>query len=168
MLALLATAVIGSAPRWFDTMVAGYALTYDETRKPIGISDPKSGFFLLRTVECDGALLGLVLTQDRHVIANEGYAVPSIKAEGDMKLTVKPLPSLGTGKGVKIGDGTSQVQVKLGKPTRIERSGARKQFVDYVYIWPHGKSDTDGKDTQTYTFKANRLVEVNFLHDSGE
>ncbi len=113
----------------------------------------------MRTVECDGGILGLVLTRDRHVVAQDGYSVPSLGKKGDMALTTKALPSLRTGKGVVIGDSPNAVRTRLGAPTKVTPHG---RFVDYVYKGRRG----DGDHEQTYTFKAGRLIEVSFFRDA--
>lgn len=155
MLALLAL-----APRWLDTEIAGYALKSDPT---VGVHDPKRGYFLVRTIECDGAIVTLTLTRDRNVVSGEGYAVPAFTPRegtpGNLKLVEKPLPSLATGKGVAIGASTDAVRARLGSPTRTKPHAA---FLDYVYAWRQHATTHE----QRYTFKAGRLIEIQFFRDA--
>jgi hypothetical protein len=150
-------------PRWLDRMVAGYALQYDDTHGTTCVFDAKSKYFILRDVECDGADISVILTRDRNIVAGQGYHVPGFtprdSENGDRVITNKPLPSLATGKGVRIGDGPSRVERILGKPRRIEHSGSRKQFLDFLFTW----SDY----TERYTFKAGKLIEISFARESG-
>lgn len=170
MLALLAGTV---TPRWLDDSLAGYAFTYDETHKPFGLRDPKSGFMLVRGVECDGGLLTLLLTRDRHQVVGEGFKIPGIRSaegyEGEMPVVSKTLRTLRTGKGLAIGDSPDALRTRLGRPTRLKRHGP---FVNYVYAARLGQYDPWSKGVvraeieQRYTFKAGRLIEIRFFRDS--
>lgn len=170
MLALLAPAV---APRWLDDSLAGYAFAYDETHKGVGVRDPKTGFMLLRNIECDSGLLTLILTRDRREVVAQGFKVPGIRTqegyEGEMPILAKALPRLKTGKGLAIGDSPDSVRARLGKPTHTKRHGP---FVDYVYSARFAHYDPWIKDTlkatyeQRYVFKTGRLIEVRFFRDA--
>jgi hypothetical protein len=161
----LAIAPHGKMPAGFDNLIAGYAFAYDEKHNQACTYDSKSGYCIMRSIECDGADLTLLLTHDRYLIEGMGYDVPNfgkVDSSPSMKLIVKPLPSLSTGKGVRIGYTPAQLRFKLGRPTKIEKSGSRHQFTDYVYHYIDGTKD-DGDDfTQTYTFKAGKLIEIRF------
>ena len=52
---MLALAVFAFAPKWIDASIAGYAFAYDEVHKPVGVRDERTGYMLVRSVECDGA-----------------------------------------------------------------------------------------------------------------
>jgi len=154
------------APKWFDTTLAGYAFKYDEKHSMAGVHDPKTGFYLMRNVECDGGVLILTLTRDRNIVTGNGYKVlgfvPKTHDNGSLQLTEKPLPSLATGHGIRIGDSPAKIRAKLGAPTKIGRSGARKQWTDWHYVWRTGEHDETLKYEQRYTFKAGKLIEVEF------
>ena len=156
----------GHPPAWLDNMLAGYALKYDETHGVIGVSDPKTGFFIVRTVECDGGVITLTLTKDRHYVADEGFRVPSLgnrdENSGNQPLVVKPLTALATGKGVRIGDTPGLVRTKLGKPTTVERTGNREQFLTWTYTWKSGTAVGDPTFEEVYTFKQSKLIEIIF------
>lgn len=157
-------------PAWLDRKLAGYLLVDDEKHTDVCVYDQKTGFILERGIECDGGIIYLVLTRDRNVPATEGYIVPGFKtgeSESERnKVVLKSLPSLSTGKGVTIGDTPKMLESRLGRPTRIKRSGSREQFLDYVFEWSEGKGDLDSTYTETFTFKAGRLIEINFLKAS--
>ena len=141
--------LLAAPPRWLDRTIAGYALAYDRDHSVVTVTDPRTGYSLLRTVDCDGALLGLILTRDRATLEGQGYGV--------REFAPMALPSLRTGKGVAIGDAPSAVRARLGPPTRATAK-------EWTY-----RRRTSGHepqtDTQTYTFAKGRLVEVAFLRD---
>src|SRR5476651_1285771 len=145
-----------NAPKWLDQTLAGYAFQYDEKHGQAAVYDATKGFFILREIDCDGAVVSLTLTRDRNIVVGQGYIVPDFKTKSDQTgaqpLTLKPLPSLSSGKGVTIGDSGTQVQSRLGPPTVRHHSGEKKQYVDLVYSWQDGKADSDFRYTETYTF----------------
>ena len=153
-------------PKWVDSMLAGYALLDDEKHRDVAVYDEKTGFFIVREAECDGGLLTLLLTRDRSLLKNFGFRMPG-KGDADhdeyKAVTLKPLPSLSTGKGVAIGDTCEDVEKRLGKPTKVKKSGASEQFLDYVYSWKSGKGDYTTEYDETYTFKAGKLIQINFF-----
>jgi hypothetical protein len=157
------------APAWLDFMLAGYALEYDEKHGEVGVYDQWKGFYLTRVPECDGGILSVTLTRDRALVSNDGFNVPGYgqdRGPEAPKVIPKALPSLSTGKGVKIGDNQSQVKKLLGPPTREQFSGSRDQFVDLVYSWKSGKGGEGAEYDETYTFKQGKLIEVIFLRVS--
>ncbi len=164
MFAALSLALTAREPAWMDRLLAGYALKYDQKHSVTGIHDPKSGFYLIRDVECDGGVLIVTLTRDRNIVTGNGYKVvgfvPKTHDNGSLQLVEKALPNLSTGKGIAIGASTSRVRSRLGRPTKIGHSGARRQWLDWTYIWINKKEDV--KYTERYTFKANKLIEVEF------
>ncbi|HZH97387.1 MAG TPA: hypothetical protein VEX38_00325 [Fimbriimonadaceae bacterium] len=169
---LLATVTLSVAgkepPKWLDKKVAGYLVAFDDLRQPVGIFDKKQGLYLLRMVECDGGHLGVLLTRDRHLVSNWGHKVPNFKTqnEGVVPLTEKPLPSLATGKGIKLGATPGDVTSKLGRPGKIQKSGPRKQFTDYLYTWRNVVKGEGEEWLNRYTFKEGRLIEIEFRRDS--
>ncbi|HLK16553.1 MAG TPA: hypothetical protein VKT78_17235, partial [Fimbriimonadaceae bacterium] len=158
---------IQGAPRWLDFSIAGYAFAYDEKHTVTTVHDKKRGFFIKREVECDGGLLSLELTRDRHDVLEafdmEGHPLSPSSVE-------KPLPSLTTGKGVTIGDSPATVAKRLGKPTKVERTGSRGQYLDYEYVWQEPKSGDDDLQAsydEVYTFKKGKLIQIVFSRDAG-
>lgn len=143
------------APAWFDRSIAGYVLAYDEQHGQTFVRDPKSGFFILRTIECDGAHVSLLLTRDSKLTS--GYQTEYQK---------KPITPLSTGKGIRIGDSQAAVRKKLGTPTKNLRTGDRKQFVEYRYEW-HDVKNGEGHDwANVYTFKQGKLIEIWFQREA--
>lgn len=152
-------------PKWLDRTLAGYSFANDLKHSAAAVFDPSSGFMLIREPECDGADLTLLLTRDRYEVQNMGFEVPNFHkgAEGALKMTVKKLPNLATGKGVRIGDPESRVERVLGKSHKNEISGKRGQFLSFRYQWTDG-SHNGGRDyEQVYTFKAGKLIEITYL-----
>ena len=152
-------------PAWFDTMLAGYAFEYDEQHRPITVHDAKTGFYLVRSVDCDGAFVRLLLTRDRKLVSEMGVGVPGFNDADPYEIAVeKPLPSLSTGKGLKIGDSEARMRALLGSPSKASVEGSRSQFRVCSYKWksPKNKDDISVTYDQRYTFKAGRLIEVEF------
>lgn len=155
-----------AAPRWLDRMIAGYAIAIDAPHDTIGVHDAARGFYLVRTIECDGAIISLTLTRDRNVVAEAGFAVPNFTPRsgdnGSLPLVSKPLRSLATGKGVLIGDAPSSVVRRLGAPT-VKKD--HRPFLDYVYrVQLNEEAKTSYE--QRYTFKGGRLIEIQFGRDA--
>ncbi len=163
---LVATLAVAASPRWLDRTLAGYALAVDGRREMIGVHDTKRGFYLLRTTECDGAILTLTLTHDRNVVTDQGFSVPEFEPKhsdnGSIALVERTLPSLRTGKGVVVGDTPNAVRLRLGSPTRTKRHAP---FLDFVYEG-HTREARRTDHVQRYTFKSGRLVEIQFFRDS--
>jgi len=150
-------------PAWFDTTLAGYKFAYDEKHGSIAVHDPKSGFFLVREIECDGGLVSLLLTRDRKVVADNGFSVTGYSASDSVlpKVVEKPLPSLSTGKGLSIGDSEAKLKALYGKPKSVQFEGNAKQFRVCSY-----KLKTDADYEARYTFKVGKLIEVSLFRDN--
>jgi hypothetical protein len=152
-------------PGWMDFTIAGYALKYDRAHSQALIFDKARGFYLRREIECDGGILTLELTRDRRDVADGENVIDGRDVHGALH---KSLRSLSTGKGITIGDTPSKVVNRLGKPSKIERSGERRQFTDYVYIWKSKESGGNPLEyTETYTFKRSLLIQIVFFRDAG-
>src|SRR4051812_29143662 len=102
-LALLGPKGHAKQPAWLDFSIASYILRYDDSHGVLGVHDSKTGYYLLRTVECDGGIVELSLTKDRNEVENYGFPARDSKEASTYKLIEKPLPSLSTGHGVRIG-----------------------------------------------------------------
>lgn len=153
-------------PAWFETRVANRDATYYG-----GIYDPRTGYMLIGSGECDGAYLWTVLTRDRYLVAGDGYKVPNYQPKpehtdnGTQAMQARTIP-LRTGHGIQIGDGTKRVVALLGPPTKATNEGSRKQFRVLTYSW-HSKKERRTYD-QSYTFKRGRLIEMHFGSDSDD
>lgn len=150
---LVAVASPHPAPRWMDRLLAGYLLANDEKHATMTVQDTRSDYILARSGECDGAYQTLILSRDRKALQEGGY----LYLEGQ-HLERKALPSLASGKGLRIGDGPSRMIRLLGKPKKALKEGDRKQYRTYVYSGRFGGFDYD----ERYTFRGERLVEVRF------
>ena len=169
---LLAALVISSpptadhAPVWLDKSLAGYQVAHDGARSQVGIYDAARGFYLVRSVECDGAHIGVILTRDRHVVKNWGYEVPSLpETKGGQALETKSLASLETAHGIKIGDDVKTLRARLGAPTNVNRSGSRNQFRNHNYIWRNVKNGVGEIWKNEYVFKEGRIIEIILARD---
>lgn len=156
------------SPPWLDMELAGYTLADDQTHHPTVVHDVKSGFFLIRQIECDGGMITLELTRDHHDLPADMDEFASWEGLGGKKLPLeKPLPNLKTSKGVSIGDSPANLKQSLGKPSKIEPSGERDQYLNYVYECTLGKGDGRVGYTETYTFKKSKLIQIVFFRDTG-
>ena len=152
-------------PHWVSDLLAGYALEDDESHRTLCAYDAAKGYYLVRSAECDGAILTLMLTKDRHLIANQfGYKVPSLEGEnGTDAIKNRKLSNLKSNPGVQIGDSESSVRKALGKPSKVEKTGNRKQFDTFKYQWESKVGERKMYRLQTYTFKEGKLIEI-MLH----
>jgi hypothetical protein len=170
MMFLLAVTHVGAdhAPRWYDTEVAGYVMDSSEKHRPLAVHDGKTGFFLVRDVECDGADITVLLTRDHSMMRQFGVSMPGAEP-AELTLQEKRLPSLSTGKGIRIGDTEGRMREILGKPTKVEISGSRDQYEDCIYQWkcPRDRFGLERAIEERYTFKAGSLIEVEFSSDAG-
>jgi len=150
-------------PAWFDPMLAGYKFAYDEKHGSVAVHDSKTGFFLVREIECDGGIVTLTLTRDRKEVSNMGYTVTgnSPPDSGIPKVVEKPLPNLSTGKGLSIGDSEANMKSLYGQPKSVHLDGNAKQFRVCTY-----KRKTDANYEASYTFKAGKLIEISLLRDN--
>lgn len=148
-------------PKWMDSKIAGREGGYMGA-----IYDPSRNWYLVNGGECDGAIGFFYLTQDRRRLERAGFSVyppaRSETGESETDIYFRRLPNLATGHGVAIGQTPSQVWKRLGPPTRIKKTGYRKQFLEYRYTWKEGKRLQDRQYDQTYVFKKGKLIEINF------
>jgi hypothetical protein len=170
-LLLAATAAISAAgskpPKWLDKTLAGYAVAFSDKHQMVGVHDKGRKAFLVRTVDCDGAHIGVLLTRDRNLVTEMGHKVPHFKGkyEGYSDMKENALPSLATSKGIALGDTPAQLTAKLGKPSTIKKSGNRKQFTDYVYKWRNLVKGEGEEWENRFTFKEGKLIEIEFRRD---
>ncbi len=156
-------------PKWFSELLAGYALDNDESHREVGVHDATSGYYITRYSECDGAILVLKLTKDRHLIEGAGYNVPGFSKDASGKpLAERKFSNLKANPNVAIGDTMASVREHLGKPKRTELTGKRKQFTTLRYEWLTKEREGKVSYIQEYTFKANKLIEVEFCRSLGD
>jgi len=159
----------GKTPGWMDWTLAGYSFAYDDKHRPIAVRDPKTGFYLVRDVVCDGGILTLLLTRD-HKLAGQ-YALEDANGDQDVNdaIAQKALPNLATGHGLRMGDSEARMNELLGKPGSRTIEGDRDQFTVYHYKWnvpAASVKDVDSSYEEKYTFKKGQLIEIEFDRDS--
>lgn len=90
-----------------ERMLAGYALD-----KPgsVNLRDARTGYYLVRARECDGAHMYLGLYPNRAALAE-------VAGSSDSPIAAGRLRDLRTGHGVAIGDTAAEVLGKMGSPT---------------------------------------------------
>lgn len=109
-----------------------------------------------------------LLTRDRYEVDKLDISVPGFsKEEGYQPMTIKPLPSLSTGKGIQIGSSPPDLIRKLGRPSVINISGNHGQYRNYTYTCTTGKGDESTEYEETYTYKKGKLIEINFTWSHG-
>lgn len=132
--------------------------------------DPASGYYLYKSMECDGAHTLLTLTKDRRMVTESGFEVARFRRKqenaGGMKIEERKL-DLATKHGIRIGMTRDEVIEKLGKPTRTALRGANKEFWCALYK----KADMEDRATgrvlrNTYIFKHGKLIELAINLDS--
>jgi hypothetical protein len=157
-------------PAWFDKSVAGYVLQWDDKHPGGCFFDSKKGFYVMRVPECDGSHLSLILTRDRKMVAGSAFHVKdlpkSMGENGYDTVHSASFRSLATGKGISIGDSQSVVRAKLGAPSKQEKAGNRKQFLEWTYLWRDVKKGVGAEWQNIYVFKTGKLIEVRFHRDS--
>jgi hypothetical protein len=177
MLLVALTWLVGSGdPKWLDSHLAGHVYRPENSTIDLAVHDKKSGYYFVRSGECDGAIVSMVLTKDRKIVSDSGYRIPGYKftskyEDPDRHVVERSLERLGTGKGIMIGDTPKSVRDRLGFPTHANHSGWKKQFLNYEYeiTFPHrGEYNDEVVISQTYTFKKGRLIEITFTNDHGE
>jgi hypothetical protein len=156
-------------PAWMDWTIAGYALKYDEVHSPITIHDHRSGYYLVRAVDCDGAYLSLYLTKDKKFLKEIGTDLNEEggQRDGDSPIA-KNLPALKTGKGISIGDTPTQIRHLLGKPTSEIRDRVKKSKLKLTYRFITGKNDDAVTYEETYSFQNGKLAVIAFYRSSGD
>lgn len=131
--------------------------------------DPKSGFFAVKTLDCDGAHRMVMLTKDRRVVNDYGYdttrfgRAPKDDWTGN-KVEDHPFAAK-TKHGVAIGDTKSRVLAKLGRPTK----SVTKKGIYWCALYK--KVVMDDKENgsvlrNTYIFKNGKLIEIMLNLDS--
>lgn len=143
-------------PRWFADRLAGHKADF------LGaLYDPKTGWFLMSTSECDGEFTTFILTQDRATMKENGFRVnpPVQKLDGEMySIKFAPIANLTADNGVRIGWSIGQVKRGLGTPTKVEREG--KHGLSLRYTWNARQRPLRRRYDQIYTFSDGKLKEI--------
>ena len=132
--------------------------------------DPESGYYLYKTIDCDGAHVQVTLTKDRRMVLDCGFEVARFgrkPEEGpgtgieDRKL------ELATKNGIRIGMTRQEVVEKLGAPTRTAVRGNAREYWCALYKKVVMKDRERGHVLRnTYIFKHGKLIEIAINLDS--
>lgn len=98
--------------------------------------DPKSGYYLYKSMECDGAHTLITLTKDRRMVTESGFEVARFGRRPEnfpgTKIEERSL-DLSTKHGIRIGMNRDEVVRKLGAPTRTAIRGKDKEYWCALY-----------------------------------
>jgi hypothetical protein len=132
--------------------------------------DAKSGYFLYKSMECDGAHTHITLTKDRRMVESAGFDIARFGRKPEFapiqKVEDRSLP-LATKHGIAIGMTREDVVKKLGTPVRTAVRGGNRQYWCALYK----KVLMETRDTgqvlrNTYIFKNDKLIEIAIHLDS--
>ncbi len=130
--------------------------------------DKKSGYFAIKTVECDWGHRMVILTKDRRVVGDQGYDTSRFgrKPKYSMApISEKPF-SLSTKHGIKIGAKKADVLKKLGTPFKSAIRGSKGEFWCALYKKVVMDSKEDGQVLRnSYIFKNGILIEMSINLD---
>lgn len=132
--------------------------------------DPASGYYLYKSMDCDGAHTSVTLTRDRRMVLESGFEVarfgrkpefatgPNIE-ERKIELTTK--------NGIRIGMTREEVVAKLGAPALTAVRGEGKEFWCALYKKIAMRDKQNGHVLRnTYIFKHGKLIEIAINLDS--
>ena len=137
-------------PAWVPNDLAGFAIGFGKESAQIKRQDARSGLWIARMIECDGAHVSLVLTRDKKLIhVEDGWDPNSSKPTA--------LRYLGTDRGVLIGMTETQVSGKIGKPQKRKLDGP---YVRTSYEWKNLKNGEGFIYSQELVFKKGDLIEI--------
>lgn len=150
---LMAIVTVGDGvPKNVDISVAGYVIQKD----PVTIYDKTSGFYLMRSVECDGSHRSIVLTKRRE---QTGWYQGAYLSE----YHERELAYLRTGRGIAIGDGVKKVIRVLGKPTETIK---KDKWEGLLFVGKVRYAPGEGVNyTSEYVFENGKLIEVRLGQD---
>lgn len=129
--------------------------------------DPKTGYYLYKGIECDGAHASITLTKDRRMVSESGFKVPSLthKQEYFRETQVDERPiQLSTKNSVRIGMSRDEVLHRLGKPVLTAVRGKNSEYWCALYKKVNRKDELMLRNT--YIFKHGKLIEISVNLDS--
>ena len=132
--------------------------------------DPKSGYYLYKSMDCDGAHTSITLTKDRRMVMESGFEVARFgrKPEDGAGAKIEERafePS--TKHGIRIGMSRDEVVAKLGTPTKTAVRGKQKEFWCALYKKVQMEDKVTGQVLRnTYIFKNDKLIEIAINLDS--
>lgn len=159
-LAVLVLALTPGLPKSMTVSLGGFSLQQDKLTNACRY-DANSGYYLIKTWECDGGHRSIRLTRDRRLVEQSGYDIPNFGTKPEFESPYKIEPgklALATKHGVGIGETRTAVERLLGKPARTMSRGA------YSAILYRHREMFDKENGEvfrnTYIFKNGKLIEV--------
>jgi hypothetical protein len=132
--------------------------------------DPASGYYLYKSMDCDGAHTSITLTKDRRMVTESGFEVARFgrkPEEGAGAKIEERKFDLATKNGIRIGMSRDEVVAKLGEPTRTAVRGKNKEFWCALYKKVEMQDKVSGRILRnTYIFKEGKLIEIAINLDS--
>ena len=132
--------------------------------------DPASGYYLYKSMDCDGAHTSVTLTKDRRMVTESGFEVARFgrKPEQAAGANIEERKlELTTKNGIRIGMSRDEVVAKLGEPTRTAVRGNKKQYWCALYKNAAMDNKVTGRVLRnTYIFKDGKLIEIAINLDS--
>ncbi len=132
--------------------------------------DPKSGYYLYKSMDCDGAHTSITLTKDRRMVTESGFEVARFGRKPEeapgTKIDERAF-ELATKHGVRIGMSRDEVVGKLGTPAKTAVRGKQKEFWCALYKDVQMEDKVSGRILRnTYIFKDGKLIEIAINLDS--
>lgn len=132
--------------------------------------DPQSGYYLYKSMDCDGAHTSITLTKDRRMVTESGFEVARFgrkpKESAGTKIEERSF-DLTTKHGIRIGMSRDEVTGILGAPTRTAVRGKDRQFWCALYKKVEMDDKVNGRVLRnTYIFKNDKLIEIAINLDS--
>ena len=137
-----------------ETTVAGYSV--EKTGHTL-LRDERTGYYLIRTVECDGAHIHLALCADLRSHADRGFSEADIRPGR--------LRHLQTGRGIRIGDTPARVRGILGRPTWQGVSKHTPGETVWTYHHLKGTQQNGVKYVTLFRFRKGRVSGVELSRD---
>ena len=166
MLPLLASLILAAWPAHLTVATAG--MSAEGRAIAYGCwHDPKSGYFLYKSIECDGAHTHITLTKDRRMVEESGFEVARFRRKPQSfpgaRIEKRPLV-LATKHGIRIGMSRDEVLRKLGTPVRTAVRGRNKEYWCALYKKVDAKKQEVLRNT--YIFRNGELIELSIHLDA--
>ena len=132
--------------------------------------DPATGYYLYKSMDCDGGHTNITLTKDRRMVMESGFEVARFGRKPEnaagTKIEERKL-DLSTKNGIRIGMSRDEVLARLGPPTRTAIRGRNKEYWCALYKKVAMDDRVSGRVLRnTYIFKDDTLIELSINLDS--
>jgi hypothetical protein len=132
--------------------------------------DPASGYYLYKSMDCDGAHTSITLTRDRRMVTDSGFEVARFGRKPEQgagaRIEERKL-DLVTSHGIRIGMTRAEVVAKVGEPTRTAVRGGDGEYWCALYKKVEMADKLSGRVLRnTYIFKNDKLIELAISLDS--